>query len=55
MLVEQVAPLKPATQAHVKPLSASVHEPPLAHGLDAHSLVFVAHVGPDQPATQVHV
>ena len=49
-----VEPVQPAGQLHVKLLTPSVHEPPLAHGLGLQSLMLVVHVDPDQPAAQLH-
>jgi hypothetical protein len=48
------APVKVGGQAHTKPLTKSVHEPPFWHGCSAQSSIFMLQAGPAQPARQAH-
>ena len=55
--VSHVGPIHPIAQEHVKPLTPSVHVPPLLQGSFAHSLILIWQLAPLYPGahSQVYV
>lgn len=47
---EQVFPVNPSLQAHLKPLNCFVHVPPFVHGLGSQKSIQLSQLVPFQPA-----